>query len=111
MCVCGEGDSHRAEPRKEFTRSPRGFLFVLLIPRGKLPSDSSPHIYTHAGLPHTLRDDQVILLSPGHLPRWDADLPRIIRRLYNSHQSPNSICCSVTSRKHNSNVTAPIQKH
>lgn len=30
VCVRGEGDSHRAEPREEFTRSPWGFLFVLL---------------------------------------------------------------------------------
>lgn len=34
-------------------------------------------------------------LSPGQLPSWDADLPRIIRTLYN-HQNSNSSSNSVT---------------
>lgn len=33
-------------------------------------------------------------LSPGQLPSWDADLPRIIRTLYN-HQNSNSVSYSV----------------
>lgn len=42
-CVCGEGDSHRAEPRAEFPCSPPGLFFVLLIfPEENFPLASSP---------------------------------------------------------------------
>lgn len=111
VCVRGEGDSHRAEPREEFTRSPRAFLFVLLIPGRKLPSDSSPpHPHTRRFPSHAQRRPSYPL-SPGQLPSWDADLPRIIKRLYNQ-QNPNSICYSVTSRQtqqqcHGTDTEAP----
>lgn len=110
--MCGEGDSHRAEPREEFTRSPRGFLFVLLIPGEKLPSDAYPPYTRARRFPaHVRRRDHVSPLSPGQLPSWDAVLPSIIRRLYN-HQNSDSICYSVTFRQaqqqcHGTDTTVP----
>lgn len=68
-CVCGEGDSHRAEPRAEFPCSPPGLLFVLLIfPEENFPLASSPPPQVS---PRKLGGAQVGSLSPGQLRRWD----------------------------------------